>query len=479
MYRDINRFIKVLSIIIISLLFFNISSCSSSKKITLIKKQKKDQTYYPDWWKNKKSNTENYIYIYANAEGDSYTSSYINAYSVLIKDLIVIHNNKEENENDYLTSLITEFSIKSIGLNIENIVVIQSSENNYECFIQSCIQQKAKLTKQEKDEYLQDRETVINLINNAKELYRSYYDTQALELYVKALSISVKYPFIDQNLSFSAISERIERIINNIYFVFLDLNSENINFTVQVKRRVGIIHPIVRKSSIKITAPFEDYSESFSYISDNNGIFRYHSTLRNINSKGELKISINEPTNSELFRENDKLAEFGKKISNLIDKNSVLFEYNKLNQMNSDGVFSFFSLKDLNVYLDSFSFSPVNEFISNLQKNNIRIRHYNFTSDKFLNVDDENIYSSIPNLDRYFLYIQGNVEETSVINSTNEYTVYVSLVCSVFDVQEKKCIYKTYNIGGVGIDDDINKAIEKAYNSAFLMLSSSIKGVIV
>lgn len=476
MYRNIKT---ISNIIFLFFILFFVFSCSSTEKIMLERKQKDDPLYYPIWWTDRTANTENILYIYTSAVGESFTSSYLNAYSHLLNELSQIYSQIQDKENEYLTELITEHKIESLGYKIVNILVIENAEVNFECFIKGSLDLKARLTQQEIQQYQQDRESIINLINQAKSLYRSYYDTEALELYIKALSISQSYPYIDYSLSYEVLSQRIERIINNIYFVFLQKNSEDVSFTLQVKRRVGIIHPIVKKSSIRITAEFDGNNENFSYICDNNGVFHYQSTLRNINSIGEFKISINMPESADLLREDETLSKFSEKLSDLIDKNSVTFEYQKINQMSTEGVFSYFSLNDLNKPLNSFEFLPVSDFISNLQKNNIRISHYSFNIEDNLFNDEEKLYTSLLISERYLLYVQGSVYETSVINRTNEFTVFITLSCKVYDLNEKKCIYTSYNIGGVGVDNNIEIAIEKGYKNALFVLENIIKGVVV
>lgn len=229
--------------------------------------------------------------------------------------------------------LTTINSIEEFGLTIDNTYSENDKNGSYTVMLMA-VGSKDKLLYKMSEQAKIDAEKadkVMKLVLEGDELIKKNQDLAGISKYLQSMVLSFGLASIDKEFSFSEIENVVEEMLNTIKISLSDIDKDNASCIVSVRKK-GLIYSNVKKGNIKASYLASDsdgevYSDSFEYLTSENGTFNYEPIDYSLAREGRIVFS---------FGFDDELKEIEKinpitadKLRRVIDKNSVAFSYSR------------------------------------------------------------------------------------------------------------------------------------------------------
>ena len=472
---------RKITLVILVLFFLIFTSCISSSESDInVVKYTPLQTY-PSWWTEKNKSTSKKLYFYAASKRMS--SPYlakINAYETVLEDISLFLG--VDVKERYMAEFISVSKIAELSAVIEDIIVYEHSPSSYECLVKvSCPTDILFINGViSKEEFESKRQRISLLRKQASDAYRDNRDYDALSLYIEACLIAETNTLFDGKDSFEDLSAKAERIVKNSYLSIQSGPSSAEGQTFVMRRRFGIIHPVIKGAVVEASLTSVQNSLNPIYTTDEKGRFVYLTSLQSDKTEGSVEFGLLLPSTISHFKTKRGEA-FVKALKNAASKNKIALSYNNERRITEDNISLLMMFYDKNGLIVQYK-DLNSSFIEKIEESGkIKVDEdtkYGIQSDDQSEKTAESIALNNSFDSRFVIVVIGKVDEVSAIPVSSEKAVHIELNAAMADTSAKKILYSSSSIDGSGYDQSEDEATKKAFGMALDYLYSVLDDVL-
>lgn len=418
-------------------------------------------TSYPSWWENNEKSNTSTTFFYIEALGSTSYLARLDAYNTLLDEVSETLQD-ESIKGKYIAELVSTNKIGDLSLYVDALSLYKYSDTEIECILKASVSNASLFSKTlDLNQYEEDMNKVNELYNTARQLYRENDDLTALDKFLEAALILEKYIQFNTPLSFDDVKARILRIVKNAYITISKQDEKNATCTLLLKRRIGIIHPNIKKGEINAEIPsvIKD-NNIISYTTGPGGVLKFSLFIYDAKESGDIRFTIKEPSLLSRF-ESEEGQHLVEDVREAILENAVEFHYSKgmNDRINLDTVLLFLDRNDSEVILPSVEESFKNE----LENKGIDISYIkDFHEGVYSSSDIISLYSNADNSEKsseknsdFLLIIVATVDDITPLG--RDRAMHISFDVSILDKSTDTIIFKSEKLdrGDTG-DNEIN-----------------------
>ena len=472
---------RKITLVILVLFFLIFTSCISSSESDInVVKYTPLQTY-PSWWTEKNKSTSKKLYFYAASKRMS--SPYlakINAYETVLEDISLFLG--VDVKERYMAEFISVSKIAELSAVIEDIIVYEHSPSSYECLVKvSCPTDILFINGViSKEEFESKRQRISLLRKQASDAYRDNRDYDALSLYIEACLIAETNTLFDGKDSFEDLSAKAERIVKNSYLSIQSGPSSAEGQTFVMRRRFGIIHPVIKGAVVEASLTSVQNSLNPIYTTDEKGRFVYLTSLQSDKAEGSVEFGLLLPSTISHFK-TKRGEEFVSNLKKAREENKFVLSYNNEKRITEDNISVLISFYDDNNAKIECENAKVS-FINKIEETE-EIKVLEQTIDDVDNDDSDIPIATTIALNnefpsRFVITVIARVDEVSNIQTTGEKAVHIILDAVMTDTYSKTVLFSSSTIDGIGYDVSENRATEIAFMEALEYLYNTLDDII-
>ena len=200
-------------------------------------------------------------------------------------------------------------TINQFGLEIVDRFSVAASDGNYHFYLHAVLDRELldSATIDENKRRSSVSSEIESLVLEGDTFVKTGKELKAVENYIKAMTLSYGLDFIDSEYTYDALYPVVVDLLQSITVAVSSTRPELAICTISISRKGTFVSSAVESAEIKATysavdSKGEQYTDSFVYISDNDGRFEFNAINTSIVRKGTVTFSLNLSGSSLLQR---------------------------------------------------------------------------------------------------------------------------------------------------------------------------------
>ena len=226
-------------------------------------------------------------------------------------------------------------TINQFGLEIVDRFSVAASDGNYHFYLHAVLDRELldSATSDENKRRSSVSSEIESLVLEGDTFVKTGKELKAVENYIKAMTLSYGLDFIDSEYTYDALYPVVVDLLQSITVAVSSTRPELAICTISISRKGTFVSSAVESAEIKATysavdSKGEQYTDSFVYISDNDGRFEFNAINTSIVRKGTVTFSLN-LSDEMAALEKAAPGESTEKLKDLIESKTVRFDYAK------------------------------------------------------------------------------------------------------------------------------------------------------